>query len=644
MAPRLPDTSIWGSSPFDPAQGGDDSFARFAAKTGLADDRAQMGPLSLQEAQSAADFSIAKDALYDKVLTEADHNQAPELYREAATAALQESAARIDDPVESRLFFEPRWFAIEANVNRLQARAAKRNTVDILRANDAQADALMKQGLEATREVDRRQKFRDAIELFRGERKSNLIDDDLLRVRINGYGEKFGEAWVEDLRRRAPDKLLEALNKAIPMRQVPIISAFDRDLLIRTVHGEAKGESEEGMAAVTHSIINRLKYDDRYANPWKYNGITVQAVVLHPKQYEPWNKKEKREEMEKLTPDDARYKRAAKVVDAVLAGEWPDPTPGSTHFYSVPVMENERGGLPTWAPKGFKGEYSQIGRHMFMRPDDLPGRTLARGTPADYLPIKRLIEHRSRTEVLVSALATDRERARVMAEREAQRVSDEETDRLVEAIIAERSTIGAKDIVDNPKLSFDAMMRMNNVRGRQPYSDPPTDASGLRAMELRERILLPDGHPSKITKADEIDEAYINRELGKGDFIALRRQFAESRTEEGKRLATGQADLINRVRGQVKTAQPRAADMDMAIELQLYRLGLDTQSKVDDYRKAGKNPHDLFDPSKPDYLGKPDIVAAYQATLHDRIRASGGVWLPKPKPAQIPPAAPSPER
>ena len=72
----------------------------------------------------------------------------------------------------------------------------------------------------------------------------------------------------------------------------------------------------------------------------------------------------------------------------------------------------------------------------------------------------------------------------------------------------------------------------------------------------------------------------------------------------------------------------------MAINLQLYRLDLDIQRKVDDYRKVGKNPYDLLDALKPDYLGKPDIIDAYQATLHDRIRASGGVWLPKPRPAQ----------
>jgi hypothetical protein len=65
--------------------------------------------------------------------------------------------------------------------------------------------------------------------------------------------------------------------------------------------------------------------------------------------------------------------------------------------------------------------------------------------------------------------------------------------------------------------------------------------------------------------------------------------------------------------------------MVMAIDLQLHRLGLDIQRKVDDYRKAGKNPYDLFDPSKPDYFGKPEVVASCQPTLHDRFRALGGV-------------------
>jgi hypothetical protein len=94
------------------------------------------------------------------------------------------------------------------------------------------------------------------------------------------------------------------------------------------------------------------------------------------------------------------------------------------------------------------------------------------------------------------------------------------------------------------------------------------------------------------------------------------------------------------VREQITASKPRTADMDVAIDLQLQRLAVDMQNKIDDYRKAGKNPNDLFDRSKPDCLGKPEIIASCQPTLHDRFRALGGVWLPNPRPPQIPHVAP----
>ena len=101
---QLPNGEILTPSSFDPeanlpsqSPGGVSAALAYSADAlngaeGLADDSSRIGPLSLQEAQSAADFSIAKDGLYDKVLAEPDHNQAPQLYREAATAALRESA------------------------------------------------------------------------------------------------------------------------------------------------------------------------------------------------------------------------------------------------------------------------------------------------------------------------------------------------------------------------------------------------------------------------------------------------------------------------------------------------------------------------------------------------------------------------
>src|SRR6185437_9342967 len=65
--------------------------------------------------------------------------------------------------------------------------------------------------------------------------------------------------------------------------------------------------------------------------------------------------------------DDPRYRRAARIADAVLGGDIPDPTSGATHFLNEAIVRQRRGGsLPSWA----QGEGLVIGRHIFYSPDE----------------------------------------------------------------------------------------------------------------------------------------------------------------------------------------------------------------------------------------------------------------------------------
>ena len=54
----------------------------------------------------------------------------------------------------------------------------------------------------------------------------------------------------------------------------------ERDYLIRTLVFEASGETEIGMAAVAHVILNRKR-----SGRW---GDKIQDVVTYPQQFEPW--------------------------------------------------------------------------------------------------------------------------------------------------------------------------------------------------------------------------------------------------------------------------------------------------------------------------------------------------------------------
>jgi hypothetical protein len=136
----------------------------------------------------------------------------------------------------------------------------------------------------------------------------------------------------------------------------PIYTSEDRDYLIRTIAFEAAGESEEGKAAVAHVILTRKR-----SGKW---GDTIKEVVTHPWQFESWMTK--RTEMESLDLDDDRYRSAARIADAVLAGQMSDPTTGATHFLNPTVVQQRRGGsLPAWAIGGGLS----IGRHTFYAPD-----------------------------------------------------------------------------------------------------------------------------------------------------------------------------------------------------------------------------------------------------------------------------------
>ena len=131
--------------------------------------------------------------------------------------------------------------------------------------------------------------------------------------------------------------------------------ANERDYLIKTIAFEASGETEIGKVAVAYAVLNR-----KNSGRW---GDTIEEVVTSPGQFEPWMTR--RRAIESSSPDDPRYKGAARIADAIRSGQTPDPTQGATHFLN-PILVARRGGsLPSWA----SGEGRPIGRHVFYSGD-----------------------------------------------------------------------------------------------------------------------------------------------------------------------------------------------------------------------------------------------------------------------------------
>ncbi|MCA4960986.1 cell wall hydrolase [Pseudomonas sp. Y24-6] len=130
----------------------------------------------------------------------------------------------------------------------------------------------------------------------------------------------------------------------------------DRDILARTLWGEARGESLAGQIAVAWTIRNRV-FDGKAKSWW---GEGYAGVCLKPWQFSCWNKNDPNYAYlsgAKPIPA-AQYAQALKAADQVMAGTTPDPTGGATHYYATTMPKP-----PTWA-KGAK-QTLQLGHHIF---------------------------------------------------------------------------------------------------------------------------------------------------------------------------------------------------------------------------------------------------------------------------------------
>jgi hypothetical protein len=133
------------------------------------------------------------------------------------------------------------------------------------------------------------------------------------------------------------------------------ITPQSRDLLARTVLGEAADEPDEGQAAVAAVIKNRLRSGKWGNDPLK--------VITARHQFEPWNTPQGLARMQSYKPDSPEYKRAAAAVDRVFNEDF-DPTDGATHFFSPTAQAALGRQPPAWA----QGSGLPIGRHTFYAP------------------------------------------------------------------------------------------------------------------------------------------------------------------------------------------------------------------------------------------------------------------------------------
>jgi len=139
------------------------------------------------------------------------------------------------------------------------------------------------------------------------------------------------------------------------------VTERDRDILARTIWGEARGEDVIGQIAVAWTIRNRVL--DGKAKSWWGEGYAGMCQASY--QFSCWNRND---------PNYAYLSGAKQIpfreiaqaliaADHVMAGNAPDPTGGATHYYALSMKKP-----PAWAAKA--KQTLKLGGHVFFK--DVP--------------------------------------------------------------------------------------------------------------------------------------------------------------------------------------------------------------------------------------------------------------------------------
>lgn len=130
----------------------------------------------------------------------------------------------------------------------------------------------------------------------------------------------------------------------------------DRELLARTLMAEAGGEGYDGILAAGAVIANRTQSGNY--------GDGLRGVIMKPGQFSAWNSVtgyaggEGGLNMDAIRPSDEVY----RATDAILSGNYQDPTGGATHYYNPSVA------TPAWGQQA-GGNWLTIGNHIFGQAD-----------------------------------------------------------------------------------------------------------------------------------------------------------------------------------------------------------------------------------------------------------------------------------
>ncbi|MDH4186784.1 MAG: hypothetical protein OEV08_07295 [Nitrospira sp.] len=137
--------------------------------------------------------------------------------------------------------------------------------------------------------------------------------------------------------------------------------------------------------------------------------------------------------------------------------------------------------------------------------------------------------------------------------------------------------------------------------------------------KLFDRIVLPWGHPDKLTSMRDVYAEASKRKLTPSNVKQLKHDFDLAQSEDGENLLGVRKVFLDSMKSSVTHANPTLGKLDQEGDINFGRftkLAMDEENRM---MKENRSPHDLYNENSPDYLGHK--IGPYRKTMQQSLKS-----------------------
>lgn len=155
---------------------------------------------------------------------------------------------------------------------------------------------------------------------------------------------------------------------------------------------------------------------------------------------------------------------------------------------------------------------------------------------------------------------------------------------------------------------------------------PETDAklSAQTSTQLFRMTADPNADPAKVRQAiidARSKDPGTPGSISKADYDDAMKNLSDLKTPEGQALASERNEFMKRYTITVGGPDYGFGLKNEKGEMALYRLERDAIRQERQLKASGQDPHSLYDPNSPNFIGKPANLQRYQVSMQDQLSA-----------------------